>query len=192
MNRNISYRTQEEILRGYANFYAPDSLQRIRTEILATPIHLQNWPSYVKEILRREIGKPPKENYSSPGFIEFYDYIRLLEERYSIYPNTMLSPKQTNRYYVDNILALDEKILWKNLKRKKVEQLQMHEIFELFENEGLPRNALHRCFGEELIIIGEERSQSARQFVKEAEDEKSENGAEYFTAEELEAQFGDQ
>ncbi len=189
MNKNISYKSREEIQRGYANFYAPDSLLRIRAEFLATPIHLQNWPSYVKEILRREIGKPPKENYSSPGFIEFYDYIRLLEERYSIYPNTMLSPKQTNKYYVDNILALDEKILWKKLKRKQIERFQMHEIFELFEGEALPRSALHRCFGEELIIIGEEKTQSTRQFVENSLAEKPTDEIQRFTDEELENLF---
>lgn len=189
MNRNISYRTQEEIQRGYANFYSPECLLRIRAEFLATPIHLQNWPSYIKEILRREIGKPPKENYSSPGFIEFYDYIRLLEERYSIYPNTMLSPKQTNKYYIENILALDEKVLWKNLKRKHVERFQMHEIFEIFESEGLPRSALHRCYGEELIIIGEENTQSTRQFVGKLLSEKPTDEIQLFTNEELENLF---
>lgn len=191
MNRNISYKSQEEIFRGNADFYCPTTLKKLRTLILTMPLQYQIWPSDIQKFLIAEIGKPPKNNFNSPGFIEFYDYAKHLDERYSIYPNTMLSPKKLNRYYINNILALDENVLWKNLKRKKVEQFQMHEIFEIFENEGLPRNALHRCFGEELIIIEEGKTQSARQFVKEAEDDKTEKGAEYFTAEELEAQFGD-
>lgn len=140
--------------------------------LLDKPIDEITSPLAIVEIIEKKQGKPKwGDTTSTEGWKEFYEYAKLIEERYSVFPYTLFEPKRKNKYYIDNIIALREKGGASRIKRSKLESLDNYQIMELFQTEtemAVPlRRALKHCYPTELVGL----SASSNEYEKALEQE---------------------
>ncbi|MEW2924893.1 hypothetical protein [Pseudomonas juntendi] len=151
-----SFKVEQYELQSECNRYNSALKDEIHTYMLDSLITNLTAPSVIERMIYDAIGKPEWGCIrTTPGWKSFYDYAKLFEERYSIFPYTLFDTKNKNRYYIENIHALRRTVGASKLKTARLEQMDNYEIVTMIENiEDITtpnRRALNMCFPTELI-----------------------------------------
>ena len=151
-----SFKVEQYELQSECNRYNSNLKDDIHTYMLDSLITELTAPSVIEKMIYNAIGKPEWGCIrTTPGWKAFYDYAKLFEERYSIFPYTLFEPKNKNRYYIKNIQALRGIVGASKLKTARLEQMDNYEIVKMIEEiEDITtpnRRALNMCFPTELI-----------------------------------------
>lgn len=151
-----SFKVEQYALQSECNRYNSNLKDDIHTYMLDSLITELTAPSVIEKMIYNAIGKPEWGCIrTTPGWKSFYDYAKLFEERYSIFPYTLFDPKNKNRYYIENIQALRGIVGASKLKTTRLEQMDNYEIVKMIEEiEDITtpnRRALNMCFPTELI-----------------------------------------
>lgn len=151
-----SFKVEQYELQSECNRYNSALKDEIHTYMLDSLITELTAPSVIEKMIYDAIGKPEWGCIrTTPGWKSFYDYAKLFEERYSIFPYTLFDTKNKNKYYIENIHALRKTVGASKLKTARLEQMDNFEIVTMIENiEDITtpnRRALNMCFPTELI-----------------------------------------
>lgn len=151
-----SFKVEQYELQSECNRYNSNLKDEIHTYMLDSLITELTTPSVIEKMIYDAIGKPEWGCIrTTPGWKSFYDYAKLFEERYSIFPYTLFDPKDKNKYYIENIHALRKTVGADRMKTARIEQMDNFEIVKMIEGiEDITtptRRALNMCFPTELI-----------------------------------------
>lgn len=156
MTVNKSFQVQENELRSSCNKISGNLFTAIREFHQSLSVIEMASPTIFEEMIYKDLGRPAWGGINdNPGWSPFYHYIKLMEERYSVFPFTLFEPKKKNPYFIRNIQALREEGGADKIKASKLESMDSLQIIMMFENEtemAVPiKRALNMCFPTELV-----------------------------------------
>lgn len=124
-------------------------------------------PTTIEEMIYKKLGRPSwGDCRTTPGWKGFFEYAKLLDDRYSVFPFTLFDSKRKNQYFIRNVQALMENGLSQKVRAKRIDSLDSLQIIELFENnDDMPvpeKRSLNFCFQTELIGLSATSSETEK------------------------------
>lgn len=127
--------------------YEISILNIINNQFAFMPVENNLLSSYFYQQMR-SIKNNPRVDPSMRKNLEelLQEYLGMIDARCSLFRTTLLLPNSTNKYYAENLYALDLKYLGKGYSREKYSVMSPFEVIELFHERNIKKHHLAELF----------------------------------------------